>query len=189
MLPIWKYSRMEEYMETSQQMTDQFVQILQRFMRLRPKLVLPDRHVRHVSNLREQLQNLKNTAAGNPEDRMFLFRILDILSHSETPPTMGELSTELEIPLSSATRMANGLVRANFVERSTDRNDRRVVRLCLTENGRQFIHIAMEHMKEHIALLLKHLSLEEQAQLLRLMNKVLDSIQAEKTKERTDETL
>jgi hypothetical protein len=44
-------------------------------------------------------------------------------------------------------------------------------------------------MKENITQLLKHLSLEEQAQLLRLMNKVLDSIQAEKTKERTDETL
>ncbi len=163
-------------MATSEQIADEFVELVQRLFRLRPKLIFPDER---VASIKQQLHSFKESG-GNPEDRMFLLRILDILTHSETPPTMGELSAELGIPLSSATRLADGLVRANFVERSADPNDRRVVRLCMTEDGRQFIRLGVDYLKQRVVQLLNHFSPDERAQLLRLMNKLIDSIEAEK---------
>jgi DNA-binding MarR family transcriptional regulator len=177
MLPLWKYFDMEENMQSPEQMTDEFVGLVHRLFRLQPKLVFPDER---VASMKQQLRNLGENSAGSHEDRVFLFRILDILIHSETPPTMGELSAQLGIPLSSATRMADGLVRANFVERCDDPHDRRVVRLCITKTGQQFIEMGMNFLRQRVLQLLNHFSPDEQAQLLRLMNKLIDSIQTER---------
>jgi len=163
-------------MQTSEQMASEFVDLLQRLFRLRPKLVFPDER---VASMKQQLHSLKDSGV-DPEDRMFLFRILDMLRRSETLPTMGELSAELGIPLSSATRLADSLVHANFVERCTDAHDRRVVRLCMTETGRQFIELGIDYTRQRILQLLNRFSPDEQAQLLRLMNKLIDSMQAER---------
>ena len=158
--------------------TEAFVDLVQRLMRVRPKMLLQDES---VARMKKQMRELKASgAAGGHEDRIFLFRILDLLLHSETAPTMGELSAQLGLPLSSATRMADALVRAKFAERCDDPHDRRVVRLCITRNGRQFIETAANLMKDRIEHLLHHFTGEEQAQLLRLMNKLIDSIEAEK---------
>jgi DNA-binding MarR family transcriptional regulator len=164
-------------MAASESTADEFVVLLERFIRLRPKLAFPDEH---VATLKRQMRELKNSANDNPEDRMFLFRTLAILTQRETPPTMGELSSELGIPLSSATRMADVLVRAKFVERCDDPHDRRVVRLCMTRHGEQFIQAGATFMRERIQHLLDRFSPQEQAELLRLMNKLIDSIEAEK---------
>jgi DNA-binding MarR family transcriptional regulator len=155
---------------------DRFVELLQRLLRLHPKMVFPDER---LASLQQQLRRFRETSRGNPEDRSFLFRILFAVRNSESPPTMGELSAELGIPLSSATRMADGLVRAKFVERRTDPNDRRVVRLCMTERGNQFIETGKRYMKERILQLLQHFSEDDQAQLIRLLGKLVDSLQAD----------
>jgi DNA-binding MarR family transcriptional regulator len=131
-----------------------------------------------VAGIKQQIADLRNGVGGSPGDRIFLFRTLDILTQSETGPTMGELSAELGIPLSSATRMADGLVRANFAERCADPGDRRVVRLCMTATGRQFVRTATGYIRQHIVDLLGHLTADEQAQLLRLMTKLIDSVEA-----------
>ena len=164
-------------MEASEDIADDFVNLLQRFIRLRPKLAFPDEH---IATLKRQMRELKESGNYNHEDRMFLFRTLAILTQRQTPPTMGELSGDLGIPLSSATRMADVLVRAKFVERCDDPHDRRVVRLCMTRNGNQFIRAGIQFMRERILQLLNRFSAEEQADLLRLMNKLIDSIEAEK---------
>jgi DNA-binding MarR family transcriptional regulator len=170
-IPTWK-----KKMATSEQTADEFVTLVQRFMRLRPKLLFQDES---IARIKKQMQDLKDSGAGNHEDRIFLFRILHTLTTSETPPTMGELSAVLGLPLSSATRMADGLVRAKFVQRCDDPHDRRVVRLCLTKTGQQFMQTATNFMKGRIMQLLNHFTVEEQAQLLRLMNKLIDSIETE----------
>ncbi len=164
-------------MDPSEQTANDFVDLVERFMRVRPKMLFQDES---IARIRKQMRDLKNSGASNHEDRIFLFRILHTLITSESPPTMGELSAELELPLSSATRMADALVRAKFVERCDDPRDRRVVRLCLTRTGRQFIQVASNFMKGRVVQLLKHFTAEEQAELLRLMNKLIDSIEAER---------
>jgi DNA-binding MarR family transcriptional regulator len=190
-LPLWKYINLEEKMATSENLVDAFVVLVERFIRLRPKLIFPDEHVaalkrqthelrKQMHELRRQMRELKASGHGNREDRMFLMRTLAILRQRETPPTMGELSAELGIPLSSATRMADVLVRAKFVDRCDDPHDRRVVRLCMTRTGQQLVQAAGHFMRERIQQLLNRFTPEEQAELLRLMNKLVDSIEAEK---------
>ena len=125
------------------------------------------------------MQDLKLGGATNQEDRAFVFRIFIILERSGTPPTMGELSTELGIPLSSATRIIDGLVSGNFIERIPDESDRRVVRVQMTTTGKEIYQTAMEFNKQRIAHLLSRFTLDEQTQLLHLMNKMFDSLMEE----------
>ena len=157
---------------TTDQITDQFFELVQRFIHLRPKLVLPE----NVARFRQQMQDLKIGGASNQEDRAFVFRIFIILERSGTPPTMGELSTELGIPLSSATRIVDGLVNGNFIERIPDESDRRVVRVQMTTNGREIYQAAMEFNKQRLVHMLSKFTPEEQTQLLYLMNKLFDSL-------------
>ena len=157
---------------TTDQITDQFFELVQRFIHLRPKLVLPE----NVARFRQQMQDLKIGGASNQEDRAFVFRIFIILERSGTPPTMGELSAELGIPLSSATRIVDGLVNGNFIERIPDESDRRVVRVQMTTTGREIYQAAMEFNKQRIVHMLSKFTLEEQNQLLYLMNKLFDSL-------------
>lgn len=157
---------------TTDQIADQFFELVQRFIHLRPKLVVPE----HVARFKQQMQNLKLGGATNQEDRAFIFRIFIILERSGTHPTMGELSMELGIPLSTATRIVDGLVSADFIERIPDDSDRRVVRVQMAEAGREIYQSAMEFNKQRIAHMLSKFTLEEQGQLLRLMNKLFDSL-------------
>ncbi len=156
---------------------DQFLVLAQRFIRLRPRLAFPDEN---LTALKRQIEELRKTSPNSHEDRAFMFRIPMLLMHRDSPPTMTELSAELGIPMSSATRMADWLVRAKVVERCDDPRDRRVVRLCLTEHGRQLIRMGSNYMRTRIAQVLRHFTADEQEELLRLTTKLIDSIEAEK---------
>jgi DNA-binding MarR family transcriptional regulator len=76
--------------------------------------------------------------------------------------------------------MADQLVRVKFAERCDDPHDRRIVRLCITKAGEQFFRMAADFMKGRIEQVLKRFTPDEQMQLLRLMNKLVDSIAAER---------
>lgn len=159
-------------------MADHFLELIQQVLREHPRLLFPDER---VATIRQQLHDLKLHSHANPEDRVFLFRIMAIVRHSEIPPTMGELSEQLGIPLSSVTRMVDGLVRAKFADRAHDPNDRRVVRLRMTARGEAFVEASMNFLRSRIEQLLEHFTPDEQAQLLRLISKLVDSVQAERS--------
>jgi len=155
------------------QTVEQYMELLQRFMGLRIDLMLPE----HMLRFKQQLENSRGSM-GSGEDYTFLFRIFTLLTQSETSPTMSELSAYLKLPFSSTTRLIDWLERAQFVERVHDANDRRVVRVHMTATGEQLYQIGMDYNKQQIARLLKDFSATEQAQLLRLMNKLLDAFNA-----------
>ena len=163
-------------MSTTKEIAEQFVELLEGFVQLRPRLISPD----HSSLFKQQMESLKNSGMVNFEDRPMLFRLLFLLSRSKTPPTMGELSSELSIPLSSSTRIVDGLVNAKLLERVNDPLDRRVVRIQMSEYGKQFSQTATEHIKQHIASLLNNFSPAEQEQLLQLVTKLFKSMEAER---------
>ena len=162
-------------MSSTQEIADQFVELLQSFIHLRPKLIVPE----HVVRFKQQMEILKNSGMVNFEDRPMLFQIFIMLSHSEIPPTMGELSGELGIPLSSATRIVDGLVNANLLERINDLHDRRVVRIQMSAYGRQFMVTAMDFIKNRVMSLLENFSPQEQELLLQLLTKFFNTLKAE----------
>ena len=159
---------------TTDKTADQFMDLVQRYICLRPRLILPE----HVVEFRKRMEGLKESG-NTPEDFSFLFRILILLAQSETPPTMSELSANLNVPLSTATRIVDWLVRGDLVERLADSNDRRVVRVQMTASGRAMYDAGLAYNKKRVMRLLKGFSPEEQAQLLALMSKLFDSLMSE----------
>jgi DNA-binding MarR family transcriptional regulator len=163
---------------TTEKTAEQFVGLIQRYICLRPKMILPE----HVVQFRKKMEGLKSKmdAAGNSsEDYSFLFRILILLAQSQKPMTMSELSAELNVPMSTATRTVDWLVRADMAERVNDPADRRVVRVGMSKNGIELYETGMTYNKQRIEKLLKGFSSSEQAQLLVLMNKLFDSLVTE----------
>jgi DNA-binding MarR family transcriptional regulator len=159
---------------SAEKTAEQFMELLKRFVNLRPKLVLSE----HASQFKKKMEGVRSKFE-SPEDRSFLFRILILLAQSDEPLTMSALSTELNVPMSSATRLVDWLVTSDFVERINDLNDRRVVRVGMSKSGRELYEQGMNHNKQRITRLLKDFSNEEQSQLLKLMNKLFDSLEAE----------
>jgi len=157
---------------STERTAEQFMELIRRYISLRPKLVLPE----HVVQFKKKMESFKNSS----EDRAFVFRILMLLSQNDEPLTMSELSSELNVPMSTATRIVDGLVRGGMAERGNDANDRRVVRVGMSQNGRELYETGMAYNKQRISKLLKNFTAEEQTQLLNLMNKLFDALLDEK---------
>ena len=160
---------------TTEKTAEQFMELMQRYMSLRPKLILPE----HIVQFKKKMEAFRNSGS-NSEDHAFVFRILILLSQSQEPLTMSKLSSELDVPLSTATRIVDGLVRGGMAERVNDSNDRRVVRVEMSKNGRELYETGLSYNKQRITKLLKDFTAEEQAQLVKLMNKLFDALMNEK---------
>ena len=155
---------------STERTVEQFVELFHRYMTLRIKLELPE----DVALFRKKMAALRG-ASHTFEDKAFLYRIFMLLSQDEEPLTMGRLSSELDVPLSTTTRIVDGLVQAGMVERVTDPSDRRVVRVGMSKNGRELYEAGIAYNKQRIAKLLSVFTAEEQEQLLKLMNKLFDA--------------
>jgi len=160
-------------MTTTDKMVDEFLELMQRFMRMRPHLVTPE----PLARFKRELESLRGEGKG--EDRTSVYRVLAVLAKAGQPPSMGELSAELGVPLSTATRIADWLVAGSFVERIADPNDRRTVRIGMTAKGQKIFQAFTEFNRQRIARVLRVFTPSEQAQLLKLMNRLLDSFLAE----------
>ncbi|HLO34215.1 MAG TPA: MarR family transcriptional regulator [Anaerolineales bacterium] len=154
---------------------EQFIELIQKYISLRPKLILPE----HVIEFKKKMASFRSSGYSS-EDHAFVFRILMLLSQNAEPITMGELSSELNVPMSTATRIVDGLVRGGMAERVNDSNDRRIVRVGMSRNGRELYETGIAYNKQRIAKLLKTFTAEEQTQLLKLMNKLFDALLDEK---------
>jgi DNA-binding MarR family transcriptional regulator len=162
-------------MSTTDKSAEKFMELMQRYICLRPQLILPE----HIVQFRKKMEGLKESG-NSPEDYSFLFRILILLAQSEKAVTMSELGTELNVPMSTATRIVDWLVRGDIVERVNDPNDRRVVRVHMSPAGCELYDSGMAYNKQRIVRLLKDFNPEEQTQLLTLMTKLFDSLLSEK---------
>lgn len=80
--------------------------------------------------------------------------------------TMGELSAEICLAESAATRLMNRLVHLNLVKRRGDEKDRRVVRVNLTSYGRQLAGLVFERRSFHFNNLAHRLAEEEREDLI-----------------------
>ena len=160
---------------STEQTAERFVALIQSYIRLRPRLIHPE----HVVQFKKKMASLRN-AGYSSEDHEFLFRIFALLSQNQEPITMSELSSTLNVPLSTATRIVDGLVKNDLAERVNDSNDRRIVRVGMSKTGRELYETGMSYTKQRIAKLLKNFTVEEQEALLRLMNKLFEALLNEK---------
>ncbi|MBI4217006.1 MAG: MarR family transcriptional regulator [Chloroflexi bacterium] len=108
------------------------------------------------------------------------FRVSVILSDTDSP-TMSELSTGLGVPTSTATRMVDWLEAVGFIHRLADPRDRRVVRVVLTDKGRELRQAMDARILERIHQALDCLSPEEQVNLVTLLQKVASALLVERS--------
>jgi DNA-binding MarR family transcriptional regulator len=78
------------------------------------------------------------------------FRMLVVLeAHGAT--NLSRLAEQLAVNPSTAMRMADRLISAGSVERTTDPSDRRAAKLALTEAGHRVVHEATSRRRTEIA--------------------------------------
>lgn len=87
--------------------------------------------------------------------------------------TMGELSSEIYLAESAATRLVDRLVKINLVKRKGDEKDRRVVRVFLTSYGRQLASLVFERRSQRFRNLSNRLSPDEREMLVHSVKAVL----------------
>jgi len=99
------------------------------------------------------------------------YRALVVLA-SRGPQGLAALAESLAVTPSTATRMCDRLVRKGLVTRRVDPDDRRLVRLALSPNGRRLVQEVTEQRRVEIAHLLAELSAEEQRAVTASLNRL-----------------
>ena len=147
-----------------------FLLDLLRFRR-RTMAMMPE----EILQVKERLDKmyLQDALIRNMPDHDVFFRIgVVILSRHKDPISMGNLSKELDVPLSTATRIVDGLVDNGLAERVPDADDRRIVRVTLTARGRELHQMMNAFLRQRIEQILQHFTAEEREQLVFLLQKV-----------------
>ncbi|MGA2490859.1 MAG: MarR family transcriptional regulator [Anaerolineales bacterium] len=152
------------------------VKLLQRIVRLRSrfKVVLPE----NMATLKKQIHdsNQSGKAAGINDAGLF-YNIGNVFSRYDGPISMGELSHNLEVPLSTATRTMDWLVNNGYAQRLADPNDRRIVRVELTKTGKETYQAISIFMLEKVEQAMSHLTHAERDNFIVLLNKVLSAFE------------
>ncbi|MBB3110655.1 DNA-binding MarR family transcriptional regulator [Paenibacillus phyllosphaerae] len=102
----------------------------------------------------------------NPSETMMLFMIRrGIELGATTGMKPSEISQLMRVTQPTVSQMVNLLEARGLVTRTQDPDDRRAVRIMLTEEGRRITEAAQAAMQEGMQRLVEHLT-EERAQLL-----------------------
>jgi DNA-binding MarR family transcriptional regulator len=91
----------------------------------------------------------------------------------EQPRTMRELAQTVAMPPSSLTGLVDGLVERQNVERISDPEDRRVVRVRLTESGHVYVGRIRTHLMQQYQNAMSDLDVEELHLLERMYQTML----------------
>ncbi len=154
------------------------LELMQRLIRLRSRfrLVVPE----NIVTLKKQISEAALSPRGvDGNDADLFFQVGTILSSAEKPVSMGELSRELNVPLSTATRIMDWLVHNGYAQRLADPQDRRVVRVGLTDPGREIYRTINQFAMERVEFYMNQLSVEERATFEALLFKLLDAVERE----------
>jgi DNA-binding MarR family transcriptional regulator len=95
----------------------------------------------------------RSLADAGEEVTLTQYRSLVVLA-SRGPQGVASLAEALAVTAPTASRLVERLVRKGLVRRRADRQDRRQVRIGLTEAGRDLVRLVTERRREEIAVLL-----------------------------------
>ena len=84
--------------------------------------------------------------------------------------TVTEISSLLQITPAGVTHLINPLEEAGYIERLSDRTDRRIVLIGLTGKGKQVAEALISEVQENLIGLVNHLGEEDSKTLIRLMS-------------------
>ncbi|MFC1925363.1 MarR family winged helix-turn-helix transcriptional regulator [Chloroflexota bacterium] len=158
----------------------------------------PQPHAGQATGIIEELRDIFARVSSPPGDELLslISRLESTRSKDKLPPvsklvsfhrmrrilyrnpgsTMGELSQALSVPLYSVTRAIDSLVAIGLVDRQSDPDDRRVVRVTLTEDGLRLHHAIEDHFARNLERIMACLTPGEQVIMVDLLRKVALSL-------------
>jgi DNA-binding MarR family transcriptional regulator len=131
---------------------------------------------KELSQIRENLQGMHPQREHHPDANYELFYRACSSLYPKGNVTMGEFSNALSVPLSTATRIADWLVENGYIQRLPDSDDRRVVRIALTDAGKELFKAIDRYIRERMRQILSSLTAEERTSLLTLISKVVSGL-------------
>jgi DNA-binding MarR family transcriptional regulator len=142
-------------------------------LRNRFRAILPE----NLTSLMEQAK-LEGKREGVSSINQYYF--MGILLYRQTEPiTMGDLSRLLDVPFSTATHCVDWFVKNNFARRLADPDDRRVVRVELTDSGKQIMELVNEFIYQRILRIMDSFTDDEQGQMIYLLRKFVTLVEQE----------
>ncbi|MBE9482740.1 MAG: MarR family transcriptional regulator [Chloroflexi bacterium] len=129
-----------------------------------------------LTRIQESLEGLRPGKESHPNANYELFYRVSSNIYLKDSVTMGELSKSLSVPLSTATRMVDWLVDNGYLERLPDAEDRRVVRVTLTNLGQEIHKTIDRYIRHRVQQIFSCLTNEERTTLLTLIGKVIYSL-------------
>ena len=153
-------------------------EIVQRLFRLRRRF-----HVGVPEKIETLKKRLFQTNHSNPVENIndfdLFYNLGSAFSRQADPMTMGDLSRSLNVPLSTATRIVDWLVNNGYAQRLPEPEDRRVVRVALTETGSAVYREIDSLFMERIERLMRGFTPEERDTFRGLLQKIVNSLEQE----------
>jgi len=131
---------------------------------------------KELSQIQESLQGMHPQREHQPNANYELFYRACSSIYPEGNITMGEFSNALSVPLSTATRIADWLVDNGYIQRLPGSDDRRVVRVSLTDTGKELFKTIDGYIRQRMQQILSSLTAEERTVLLTLVSKVVSGL-------------
>ncbi len=100
-------------------------------------------------------------------------QLLELL-HKQGPMRMSDLADKLDVTLGAITSLADRMIKGSYVIRERSEEDRRVVNLKLTPEGKDLLNTFSESRNVAIERFLCNLTPEEKEEMIRLCSKMLD---------------
>ncbi|MDP4177987.1 MAG: MarR family transcriptional regulator [Bacillota bacterium] len=117
--------------------------------------------------------NSQNSTLGLKSNEIHvLFYLKKGAKEGEDGIKVSDISNRMSIASPSVTQMINGLEENGYVERSMDKDDRRVVRIKLTAKGEDIIVKAEEIFENELNRLVEYLGENKSNELIELMSLV-----------------
>lgn len=124
--------------------------------------------------LKRSHRQLKPDLGIKHSEVMVLFRIKEHSSRNKEGAKISDLSHCLRVTSPTVTQLINHLEDSGLVTRSIDREDRRSIRVTLTEKGEKVIAKASEKLFSLYSGLVEHLGREKSLLLIELLSESID---------------
>lgn len=103
------------------------------------------------------------------------FKALQILMKNETM-TIGDLSQKMDLACSTITDLIDRMESSKLVSRKRDEKDKRVVKIEVTEKGKEVLHEVLEERVQFLDSKLTSYSQEDKNRLYLELKKLYDSV-------------
>jgi len=109
------------------------------------------------------------------EPSMLQLQTLMSLTHGAL--TMGKIAQELYVKLPTASSLVDRLIEAGYVKRISDKLDRRITKIDLTEKGKQIFTSAMKIKMKKMEFILNKLSTSEKKSLMSIIKNLHNKLE------------